>query len=418
MSRIDDLIAELCPDGVPSEQLGTIGRWYGGGTPSKSNREFWKGGTIPWVSPKDMGCSVLDSTQDHLTEAAVQGSATKVVPPTSVAMVVRSSILDRVFPVALVPVAVALNQDMKAVVPRKGVSPEFIAHVLKGQGLEILRAARKSGGSVASIETGKLFSFRIPIPPIEVQQAVVSELDRFAELEAKLETELRAELEARRKQYEHYRNSLLTFPEMGGVPMGELGTLFGGLTGKSKGDFSGGSARFVSYKNVFNNLATDTTAETFVRVGVDEKQRTLKRGDILFTGSSESRVEVGMSSVITAEVNEPIYLNSFCVGFRLFDSESLIPDFAKHLFRSSELRRQIIQTANGVTRFNVSKKRLAKVEVPVPPSSEQERIADVLDRFEALTNDLSISLPAELAARRKQYEYYRDKLLTFEELAA
>jgi type I restriction enzyme S subunit len=76
-----------------------------------------------------------------------------------------------------------------------------------------------------------------------------------------------------------------------------------------------------------------------------------------------------------------------------------------------------VQTANGVTRFNVAKSRLAKVSIPIPPVEVQERIAGILDKFDALVNDLSIGLPAELAARRQQYQYYRDRLLTFEEAA-
>ncbi len=111
-------------------------------------------------------------------------------------------------------------------------------------------------------------------------------------------------------------------------------------------------------------------------------------------------------------------LNSFCIGFRMNDDSLLNPEFAKHLFRSGPLRAQIIKTANGVTRINVSKVRLAKILIPLPPTAEQERIARILDQFEALTGDLHIGLPAEIAARRKQYEHYRDRLLTFEEAAA
>ena len=211
MSQLADLIAKLCPDGVRYEPLSAIGDWYGGGTPSKDHPEYWADGTIPWISPKDMGRRIVDSTEDYITEAAVKGSSTKLVPPVSVAMVVRSSILDRILPSALVPVPVALNQDMKAVVPRDGVLPGYIAHILGSNGQAILRAARRTGGSVASIETGRLFGFRIPVPPREVQQEIVRLLDEFTELEAALE----AELEARRQQYEYYRDRLLTFPEAG-----------------------------------------------------------------------------------------------------------------------------------------------------------------------------------------------------------
>ena len=154
------------------------------------------------------------------------------------------------------------------------------------------------------------------------------------------------------------------------------------------------------------------------RIGNDERQRSLAYGDVIFTGSSESLEEVGMTSVVTRQLAEPLYLNSFCIGFRMNDDSLLNPEFAKHLFRSGPLRAQIIKTANGVTRINVSKVRLAKILIPLPPTAEQERIARILDQFEALTGDLHIGLPAEIAARRKQYEHYRDRLLTFEEAAA
>jgi type I restriction enzyme S subunit len=96
----------------------------------------------------------------------------------------------------------------------------------------------------------------------------------------------------------------------------------------------------------------------------------------------------------------------------------LNPEFSKHLFRSTAMRRELIRTASGVTRFNVSKERLRKVRVPIPDAETQTRIAAVLDRFEALTSDLEVGLPAELAARRQQYAYFRDRLFDFSRLAA
>jgi type I restriction enzyme S subunit len=201
------------------------------------------------------------------------------------------------------------------------------------------------------------------------------------------------------------------------VTLGEAGALFGGLTGKSKADFQAGGARYVSYMNVFANIATDVAPDDRVSVGEGERQRRLERGDILFTGSSETPDECGMSSVLTLDPPDPLYLNSFCIGYRLHDREMLDPEFAKHLFRSASMRYQIVRTANGVTRFNVSKRRLAKITVPVPDADEQRRIAGILDKFDSLVNDLSVGLPAELKARRRQYEYYRDRLLTFEEAA-
>lgn len=193
--------------------------------------------------------------------------------------------------------------------------------------------------------------------------------------------------------------------------LGEIGVIFGGLTGKSKADFSNGNARFVSYVNVFNNIAVNVETPDFVKIEAGERQRTLQRGDILFTGSSETADEVGMSSVITVEIQEPLYLNSFCIGYRLNDPDVLEPGFTKYLFRSEEMRKQIVRTASGVTRFNVSKARLAQVKIPIPPLEIQREIVKVLDTF----TQLEAELEAELEARRRQYQYYRDALLSFDE---
>lgn len=130
--------------------------------------------------------------------------------------------------------------------------------------------------------------------------------------------------------------------------LGELGSFYGGLTGKSKEDFNDGNAKFISYKNVFSNLALDTNLPDRVKVGDNERQNKIQYGDILFTGSSENTIECGMSSVLTTKTDEPLYLNSFCFGYRFNNTELFVPDFSKYLFRSDELRKQIIRTASGV----------------------------------------------------------------------
>jgi type I restriction enzyme S subunit len=165
--------------------------------------------------------------------------------------------------------------------------------------------------------------------------------------------------------------------------------------------------------NVYSNIAINTNINDFVRIGENENQNRVEYGDVLFTGSSETPDECGISSVLTEKISEPLYLNSFCFGFRLHDKTLFLPDFLKYLFRDDIIRKQIARTANGVTRFNVSKKLFAKILIPIPPLSEQERIVEILDKFDSLVNDISIGLPAEIEARRKQYEYYRSKLLSF-----
>lgn len=154
-----------------------------------------------------------------------------------------------------------------------------------------------------------------------------------------------------------------------------------------------------------------------VNIKDNETQNILKYGDIIFTGSSETPDECAMSSIFTCKTEEPYYLNSFCFALRPFSNCFLNPEYSKYLFRSNNLRSKLTRTANGVTRFNVSKKLLEKVYVTIPSLDIQYKVAHILDNFYYLTNSLTDGLPAEIENRQKQYEYYRDKLLSFKEIA-
>ena len=299
------------------------------------------------------------------------------------------------------------------------LSDRYLYYVLSKNQLAFVSKVRHAG--IPTLDSKVIANFEIPVPPIEVQSKIVEILDNFTELEAELELKLEAELEARRKQYEYYRNQLLTFDKVGGarfVNMSEIGKFYGGLSGKNKNDFGIGKAKYITYMNVYSNIAVDLSIAEDVNVTDDEKQNSIQYGDIIFTGSSETPEECGMSSVVTENMEEPIYLNSFCFGFRIDDLSVFNIHFLKHLFRSHSLRSQIVKTASGVTRFNVSKKKMEKVEIPIPSLEEQQHIVSILDRFEALTTDLQSGLPAEIEARRKQYEYYREKLLTLKKVSA
>ena len=200
-------------------------------------------------------------------------------------------------------------------------------------------------------------------------------------------------------------------PSRGGVKfikLGEVGKFYGGLSGKSKKDFIEGNAKFITYMNVYSNPSLCVNVNDKVVINEGERQNTIQYGDVLFTGSSETPDEYGMSSVLATHIEENLYLNSFCFGYRFNDLKDINPHFLKHLFRSASLRKAIAKTANGVTRFNVSKKLFAEIEIPLPPLEIQNRIVEVLDKM--------TELEAELEARKQQYEYYRNKLLTFNDI--
>ncbi len=189
----------------------------------------------------------------------------------------------------------------------------------------------------------------------------------------------------------------------------DIGVFFSGLSGKNKEDFNDGNAKYATYLNIYNNPALSLDITDMVKISDEENQNTLEFGDILFTTSSETPDECGMSSVVNTVPTEKIYLNSFSFGLRLNSLESFDVNYLKHLFRSPQIRKEIFKTANGVTRYNISKKRFELLEIPVPPLELQKIIADYLDKF----TDLTAELQAELQGRIQQYDFYRNRLLTY-----
>ncbi|KNE88192.1 hypothetical protein PSTG_18413, partial [Puccinia striiformis f. sp. tritici PST-78] len=211
---------------------------------------------------------------------------------------------------------------------------------------------------------------------------------------------------------------LLDGAEVEWLPLGDISEIYGGLTGKTKSDFDGGNAKYISYKSIFGCIDIKQIPADTVKVGEDERQHRVKYGDVLFTGSSEIAEEAGMSSAITIEFDEPVYLNSFSFGVRFNEGINIIPEFSKYLFRTNLMRAKLSKTASGVTRFNMSKARFRKVLIPIISPNDPEKslaiqseIVRILDTFTALTAELT----AELIARKKQYNYYRDQLLSFKE---
>jgi len=166
------------PSGWTEVSLAQLGQWAGGGTPTKENSAYWFNGTIPWVSPKDMKSSEIFDAQDHITVDALKGSATCELPAETVLMVTRSGILRHSFPVAVAKIAVAINQDIKAITPHAGIVASYVAYALRAYGREILHLCAKAGTTVQSIESPALRRFQIPLAPTREQQRIVERSTR------------------------------------------------------------------------------------------------------------------------------------------------------------------------------------------------------------------------------------------------
>ena len=183
--------------------------------------------------------------------------------------------------------------------------------------------------------------------------------------------------------------------------LGDVGNTFTGLTGKTKEDFGHGSAKFVTYVNVFKNPIA--TLDQLDAIEIDEKQNQVQKGDIFFTTSSETPEEVGMSSVWTHDT-ENVYLNSFTFGYRPRVSFDL--NYMASMLRSPSIRKKITFLAQGISRYNISKTKMLEIEIPTPTLSEQEKIGSF---FKQLDNTIALH-QRKLDLLKEQKKGYLQKM--------
>ena len=181
-----------------------------------------------------------------------------------------------------------------------------------------------------------------------------------------------------------------------------------GMTGVTNKWADEGNCHFIDYLNVFNHLKVDTSLRPFATVKKLE-QTSLRIGDILITSASETPEECAISAVIEDEITDNTFLDDHLFGIRINDEykESINPSFVNYYFHSIEFRNILPKAVRGVTRFYISLPDFMELKIPVPPLPIQEEIVRILDKF----TELEAELEAELEMRKKQYEYYRDKLI-------
>lgn len=163
--------------------IGECGNWYGGGTPNTSTEEYWKDGTILWITSKDMKSDYIEDTQLHVTQMGVENSSAKLIKEPAVLFVMRSGILRRTFPVCMVEKEFTVNQDLKALIPFDNINLKFLFYICKANEKKILNECMKNGTTVESINAQSLMNLNIKLPPINYQLSIVNFLDTVLEKE-------------------------------------------------------------------------------------------------------------------------------------------------------------------------------------------------------------------------------------------
>ena len=290
----------------------------------------------------------------------------------------------------------------------KNINIRFLFHYLLRIN-EIINKDYFRGGGIKNLVKKEFLEIEVPVPPLEVQREIVEILDKFTLLTA----ELTAELTARKEQYKSYLNSLLDFNNRNieFKTVGELFEIRNGLN-KEKSAFGKGKP-IINFMDVYRNRwLSKNSFKGLVDVNESECERySAKLGDVFFTRTSETQEDIGMSSTLVEDIEDCVF-SGFVLRARP-KTKLLLPKFCAYYFSTDLVRKDIIRYSSFTTRATTTGPKLSKIKVPMISIKEQQRIVDILDRFDTLCNDISSGLPAEIEARQKQYEYYRDKLLTF-----
>ena len=261
---------------------------------------------------------------------------------------------------------------------------------------------------IATPDTDK---FKIPIPPLSVQSQIVQILDTFTELTA----ELTAELSMRQKQYQYYRDLLLSEHELAKVgfewkSLGEVGELVRG-NGLTKKDLSDDGVPAIHYGQIYTRygLSTEKTL-SFVSTELAKRLRKVDTGDVVITNTSENLADVGKSLVYLGK--EQAVTGGHATIFKP-NKQIILGKYFAYFTQTDNFTTQKRKYAKGTKVIDVSTNDMAKLKIPIPPLSVQSQIVAILDTFDTLTQSISEGLPKEIKLRQKQYEYYREQLLNF-----
>lgn len=410
MSRLDELIKEYCPDGVEYKTTTEIKKasfWLMPATPHYIDTG------IPYITSKNIKNGIIDfmnvsyiSEDDYSKISTNRPIEMGDLLITMIGTIGEVSIVNdsRKFYGQNIYL-VRLNEEL--------VLTKYYYYFITSESVKNKLITKKNASSQGYIKAGSVENLVVPIPPLPVQEEIVRILDTFTELT----TELTTELAARKKQYEYYRDSLLDISNLKPNSVMHVGDLFeikNGLN-KEKSAFGKGTP-IVNFTDVYNKryLTKDMVKGLVTLTDSEVERYSVKKGDVFFTRTSETKEDIGMSSTVIDDIPNCTF-SGFVLRARPL-TDLLLPKFCSYYFSTKKVRDTIVRYASFTTRATTSGPKLSKIPVPIIDIEEQKRIVGILDRFDTLCNDLSAGIPAEIEANQKRYEYYRDQLLTFKEL--
>lgn len=386
---------------------------YSGGTPDTKKTEYWEDGTVPWMSSGEVNLKTVKETEKYITEAGLNNSSAKLVPKNSVVMALAGQGKTR-GKVARTRIVLTTNQSLAALTfDEKKINSDYIFHFLETQ-YESLRQISSGNSGRGGLNLQMISAYKVPIPCPENPEkslAIQSEIVRILDTFTALTDELTDELTMRKKQYNYYRDQLLSFDdgEVKHLPMGQegIGEFIRGGSFQKK-DFTETGVGCVHYGQIYTHYGTYTDkTKTHISEALAKKCRKAQPGNLIIATTSENDEDV-CKAVAWLGKSDIAVSSDACIY-----KHNLNPKYVSYFFQTEQFQSQKRQYITGAKVRRVNADNLAKILIPVPSIQEQERIVSILDKFDTLTNSITEGLPHEIELRQKQYEYYRDMLFSF-----
>ena len=401
MSKLDELIRELCPDGVQVFRLEEIAHY----------------------AKTRIDCKTINEDNYVGVENLLQNKAGKTkatsVPTTGMVIAYQKNdiLIGNIRPylrkVWLADCEGGTNGDVLTVQieDTEKVLPQFLYYVLSSEKFFLYDIQNSKGAKMPRGSKDAVMKFEVPLPPPEVQREIVRMVDSYTESVVELQKQLTAELTARKTQYRYYRDKMLTFGDDDKFKWENLGDVCDILTGYpfDSSQFQVSGVRLMRGMNIKRgNLFFSEEINRYWNSADGLEKYLLKENDIVIAMDGSL---VGKSFGIVQAEYLPLLLVQRVARIR---SEQVNNRYIYH-YIACRFPSYVEKKKTGGAIPHVSQKDIASFRVPIPSADVQNRIVNVLDNFEKICSDLNIGLPAEIEARQKQYEYYRDKLLTFAE---
>jgi type I restriction enzyme S subunit len=418
MSRIDDLIKELSPKGVPIKSLRDIAELVrGNGMPKTDLADEGVGAIHYGQIYTRYGVWTTDTISFVTPEAATK--LAKVEPGDIIITNTSENIEDVGKAVAWLGEKPIVTGGHATVI-KHHQDPKFLSYWFQSESFFMQKKALATGTKVIDVSAKQLAKVRLPVPPLEVQQDIAQLLDLFSGLTADLATQLDAELETRRQQYQHLRRTILEGRIDGtqDVRLGDVADILVGFPFKSS-EFASdlAAAALVRGDNIGQGFLKDRDFKRWRRAPGDSLEAyELRAGDIVLA-MDRPWISAGLKWAYIAEDTLPALLVQRVARLRS-DAKVLDQRFLGCIISSPAFTAHVLQNQTGNTVPHISAGQIEAFQFSLPTLPEQIRMAATIEDLNALTGNLMIDLTAERDARRKQYEYYRDRLLTFKELTA